>query len=69
LLRDGASLDAYARSVIRLYGPGEQGWLGRRMARLPDAVTRVAVRATLGSRVARERLVFDTIFGMKEASA
>lgn len=69
LIRDGASLDAYARSVIRLYGRGERGWLGRRMARLPDAVTRVAVRATLGSRLARERLVFDTIFGMKEASA
>ena len=68
-VRDGAPLDGYARSIVRLYGAGERGWLGRRMAGLPDAVTRAAVRATLGSRVARDWLVFDTVFGMKEASA
>jgi geranylgeranyl reductase family protein len=68
-VRDGVPLEGYARSIVRLYGAGERGWLGRRVASLPDALTRAAVRATLRSRVARGRLVFDTIFGMKEASA
>jgi hypothetical protein len=52
---------------VRLYGRGEPGWLGRRLARLPDAVARTAVRLVLGAGVARRRIVFDTIFGMKEA--
>jgi geranylgeranyl reductase family protein len=67
-LRTGAPLDGYARQVQQLYGRGEPGWLGRRLARLPDAVARAAVRLVLGAGVARRRLVFDTIFGMKEAS-
>jgi geranylgeranyl reductase family protein len=66
-LRRGASLDGYAREVVRLYGRGEPGWLGRRLARLPDAVARTAVRLVLGAGLARRRIVFDTIFGMKEA--
>lgn len=65
-LRRGVPLDAYAREVERLYGRGEPGWLGRRIARLPDAVARAAVRLMLGSGVARRRVVFDSIFGMKE---
>jgi hypothetical protein len=31
-------------------------------------VARTAVRIVLGTGIARRRLVFDTIFGMKEAS-
>ena len=66
-LQHGVPLDAYAREVVRLYGRGEPGWLGRRLARLPDAVARTAVRLVLGAGAARRRIVFDTIFGMKEA--
>ena len=65
-LREGRPLEGYAREVERLYGRGEPGWLGRRLARLPDAVSRAAVRLVLGAGVARRRIVFDTIFGMKE---
>ncbi len=68
-LCDGTPLHGYARAIVDLYGRGERGWLARRLAALPDAVTRLAVRATLGSRLGRERLVFDSIFGMKEARA
>ena len=66
-LRRGVPLDGYAREVVRLYGRGEPGWLGRQLARLPDAVARTAVRLVLGAGPARRRIVFDTIFGMKEA--
>ncbi len=66
-LRRGVPLDAYAREVVRLYGRGEPVWLGRRLARLPDAVARTAVRLVLGAGAVRRRIVFDTIFGMKEA--
>lgn len=64
-LRRGVPLHAYAREVERLYGRGERGWLGRRLARLPDAVARAAVRLVLGSGGLRRHLVFDAIFGMK----
>lgn len=67
-LRRDAPLGGYAREVVRLYGRGEPGWLGRRLARLPDAVTRAAVRFVLAAGAARRRIVFDTIFGMKEAA-
>ena len=66
-LRRETPLDSYAREVVRLYGRGEPGWLGRRLARVPDAVARMAVRLVLGAGVARRRIVFDTIFGMREA--
>ncbi|MBI1734941.1 MAG: NAD(P)/FAD-dependent oxidoreductase [Candidatus Rokubacteria bacterium] len=68
-LEHGTPLDAYAAEVTRLYGRGERGWLGRAVARLPDAVGRAAVRLILGAGVVRRRLVFDTIFGMKETGA
>ena len=68
-LRAGAPLDGYGREIERLYGRGEPGWIGRRLARLPDAVARTAVRVVLGAGVARRRLVFDTIFGMKAAAS
>ena len=67
-LTTGATLDGYARQIIELYGPGEPGWLGRQVRRLPDAVARVAVRLVLGSSRARRRVVFDSIFGMKEVT-
>jgi geranylgeranyl reductase family protein len=66
-LRRGVPLDGYAREVVALYGRGEPTWLGRRLARLPHAVARAAVRLVLGAPVARRHIVFDTIFGMKEA--
>jgi len=67
LLRHGAPLGGYAREIVSLYGPGEPGWLGRQIARLPDAFARAAVRVVLGSGAARRRLVFGSIFGMREA--
>jgi geranylgeranyl reductase family protein len=68
-LRTGAPLDGYAREVVRLYGAGEPGWLGRQVARVPDVVARSVVRFVLGSARARRRIVFDSIFGMKETAA
>ena len=34
----------------------------------PDAVARVGVRVVLGSEAARRRIVFDSIFGMREVA-
>jgi hypothetical protein len=39
------------------------------VAGLPDAVAKAAVRLVLGSDAARRRVVFGSIFGMKEAKA
>jgi len=69
VLREGASLDGYAREVVALYGSGEPTWIGRQISRLPEALARLAVRAVLGSARARRRVVFDSIFGMKEATS
>jgi geranylgeranyl reductase family protein len=66
-LRGGVPLDGYAQRIADLYGRGEPGWLRRRMAGLPDAVAKAAVRLVLGSDAARRRVVFGSIFGMKEA--
>ena len=68
-LHEGVPLDGYAREIERLYGRGEPGWIGRRLARIPDAVARTVVRLVLGAGVARRRIVFDAIFGMKEAAS
>ena len=68
-LRAGTPLDGYARQVVGLYGRGEPGWLGRRIAALPEAFGRLAVRAVLGSGAARRRIVFGSIFGMGEATS
>jgi hypothetical protein len=65
----GTTLDNYAKQVTALYGPGEPGWLERQLERLPEAVARIAVRIILGVRLARRRIVFDGIFGMKEAGS
>jgi geranylgeranyl reductase family protein len=68
-LRRGVPLDGYARRIVDLYGAGEQGWLARRLARLPDGVTRAAVRLVLGSGRLRRRVVFGAVFGMREGTA
>ena len=68
-LRAGTPLDGYGRQIAALYGTGEPGWLGRQLARLPDAAARLAVRVVLGSSAARRRLVFGSIFGMGEATS
>jgi len=65
----GVPLDAYAARITALYGPGEPGWIGRRLSRLPEAAARLAVRFVLGLGLARRRIVFDAIFGMKEAAS
>ena len=59
----------YVREVEMLYGRGEPGWLGRQLDRLPAAVARLAVRTVLGLGLARRRIVFDGIFGMKEVES
>lgn len=65
-LRRGATLEGYRREIVALYGGGEPSWIGRQISRLPEAAARFAVRRVLGSARARRRVVFDTIFGMKE---
>jgi len=54
--------------IRALYGPGEPRWLERQLGRLPESVARVAVRFILGVAAARRRIVFDNIFGMREAA-
>ena len=68
-LRAGTPLEGYAKQVNALYGPGEPGWLERQLERLPEAVARLAVRIILGFGLARRRIVFGGIFGMKEAGS
>jgi geranylgeranyl reductase family protein len=69
LITRGTSLDDYARSIVELYGPGDPSWLGRLIGRLPDAVARLVVRLVLESGLARRRVVFDSIFGMREVTS
>jgi geranylgeranyl reductase family protein len=68
-VRRGVPLEGYVREVEMLYGRGEPGWLGRQLDRLPAAVARLAVRTVLGLGLARRRIVFDGIFGMKEVES
>jgi geranylgeranyl reductase family protein len=65
-VRDGSSLDRYADRIVRRYGRGETGWLGRQLSRLPDAVGRILVRATLATGATRRHVVLGGIFGMRE---
>jgi geranylgeranyl reductase family protein len=69
LVRGGVPLDAYARQIVARYGPGELGLLKRRLSNLPDALARLGVRLVLGSAAARRRIVFDSIFGMREVAS
>ena len=68
-LARGTPLDGYARRAVALYGPGEPGWLERQIGRLPEAVGRLAVRLVLGQSAIRRRVVFDSIFGMREVTS
>jgi geranylgeranyl reductase family protein len=68
LLRRGVPLDGYGRAIVARYGHGELGWLQRKLSSVPEAVARLAVRFVLGSAAARRRLVFDSIFGMREVA-
>jgi geranylgeranyl reductase family protein len=68
-VRRGSGLEAYAREVVALYGPGEPGWLSRQIGRLPDALARVTVRLVLGMETTRRHLVFGSIFGMREVTS
>lgn len=68
-LRRGTALESYARQIVRRYGAGEVGWLGRRLARVPDAIARAAVRAVLRTAATRRRVVLGRIFGMREVAS
>jgi flavin-dependent dehydrogenase len=68
LVRSGAPLDGYARQIVARYGPGELGWLQRRLSSLPEAIARLGVRVVLGSERARRLIVFHSIFGMREVA-
>ena len=67
-LQSGAALESYAREIVRRYGSGEMGWLGRQVARLPDGFARVLVRAMLGTGATRRHVVLGRIFGMREVT-
>jgi flavin-dependent dehydrogenase len=68
LIRHGTPLDGYARQIVARYGPGEIGWLRRKLSNFSDALARLGVRVVLGSESARRRIVFDSIFGMREVA-
>jgi menaquinone-9 beta-reductase len=68
LVRHGTPLDGYRREIVARYGSGELGWLQRKLSSLPDAIARAGVRVLLGSAAARRRIVFDSIFGMREVA-
>jgi hypothetical protein len=67
LTRLGTPLDGYGQQIVERYGPGELGWLARKLSGLPDSLARLGVRMIIGSAAARRRIVFDSIFGMREA--
>ena len=68
-LRRGAGLDGYAATIVRRYGSGQTGWLGRQLARIPDSWARAFVRAILNTDATRRHVVFGRIFGMREVAS
>jgi len=68
-LRHGNPIEPYAHEIVRRYGRGETGWLGRQLSRLPDACARVLVRAMLATGATRRHVVLGGIFGMREVSS
>jgi flavin-dependent dehydrogenase len=68
-LRRGTRLQSYATEIVRRYGSGEAGWLGRQLAKLPDACARIVVRAALRTGATRRHVVLGRIFGMREAAS
>jgi flavin-dependent dehydrogenase len=69
LIRLGTPLDGYRRQIVERYGAGELGWLSRKLSSLPDSLARLGVRVIIGSATARRRIVFDSIFGMREVAS
>ena len=67
-LRRGVPLDGYARAIVRRYGAGEPGWLGRQLARIPDALARAVVRTMLSAGATRRHVILGGIFGMREVT-
>jgi flavin-dependent dehydrogenase len=67
--RRGVGLEGYASAIVRRYGSGETGWLGRQLARVPDAWARALVRAVLNTDATRRHIVFGRIFGMREVAS
>jgi flavin-dependent dehydrogenase len=65
-VRGGTPIDSYAQEIVRRYGRGETGWLGRQLGRLPDACARVLVRVMLATGATRRHVVLGGIFGMRE---
>src|SRR5437899_5792664 len=68
-LRTGAGFEAYAAAIVRRYGTGETGWLGRQLARIPDSWARVFVRAILNTEATRRHGVFGRLFGMRAVAS
>jgi geranylgeranyl reductase family protein len=68
-LRRGTGLDGYAAAIVRRYGSGQTGWLGRQLARIPDSWARAFVRAILNTDATRRHVVFGRIFGMREVAS
>ena len=68
-VRRGAPLEAYAAAIVRRYGSGETGWLGRQLARIPDSWARAVVRTILNTDATRRHVVFGRIFGMREVAS
>lgn len=68
-LRRGAPLDRYARAIVRRYGAGEPGWLGRQVARIPEALARGVVRTMLRTGATRRHVILGGIFGMREVTS
>jgi len=66
-----AAVEAHLRrgTALGTYGSGEEGWLGRQLGRLPEALARGLVRTVLGMGLTRRRVVFGAIFGMREVPA
>ena len=68
-VRRGVGLEGYASAIVRRYGSGETGWLGRQLARIPDSWARAFVRAVLNIDATRRHVVFGRIFGMREVAS
>src|SRR5262249_60485409 len=45
----GAGLEGYAAAVVRRYGSGETGWLGRQLAPVPGSWARALLRAVVNT--------------------
>ncbi len=65
-VRRGRPLESYAREIVSRYGRGETGWLGRQLARLPEAWALALVRMMVATGATRRHVVLGGIFGMKE---